>query len=115
MKATKIKAETVILRWNGVSNDECIVSKTKGKDVTILVPGGEIRIKKEEIKWQTRYLYDEEKWIYYWKAPVKNVIEILAEKTEGNWIKTYDRAGELVSMKMTEEAHSQMGQKLNKY
>ena len=110
MKSPKIKLVDQIFRWNGISYERGSVLK-KGKLVTIRFPDGLIKIKKEEIKWQKRYLYDKNEWEWNWIAPAKNVIEVLAEKTEGDWIKTYDRAGELVSMKLTEEAYKQMGQK----
>ncbi len=112
MKSPKIKAGTVVLRWDGATNETGVVLKIeKRKYVTIAFPGGSIRIKKETIKWQKRYLYDEKKWsTWYWVAPAKNIMEVPVEKIEGAWIKTY-RAGELVSMKLTEEAYKQMCQK----
>ena len=111
MKSPKIKLVDNIFRWDGISYERGNVSKIEGKYVTILVPGGKIRRKKEEIKWQKKYNYNEQKWdAFRWIGPPKDIIEILAEKTEGDWIKTYNRAGKLVSMKMTEESHSHMGQ-----
>jgi len=114
MKKPKIKAGTVILRWNGVSNEKGVVFKIttikKKKYVEIKFSDGLIRIKKDTLQWQHKYDYDKKEWsTWYWTAPAKNIMEIPVEKTEGDFIKTY-RAGELVSMKLTEEAHKQMGQ-----
>ncbi len=111
MEDPKIKIGTVILRWNGVSNDKGVVFKVTKKYVTVHWSGVKEKIEKDLLKWQKRYLYDKNEWEWNWIAPAKNVIEVLAEKTEGAWIKTY-RAGELVSMKLTEEAYKKMGQKI---
>lgn len=111
MKSPKIKAGTVVLRWNGVSNDKGVVFKATKKYATILWSGVKEEIEKETLKWQTKYSYDENKWIWNWKAPALDVEETLDEKTEGAWIKTY-QTGELVSMKLTEEAYKKMGQKI---
>lgn len=110
MKATKIKVGTIILRWNGMSNDKGVVFSTTKKEATVMWKGIKEEVEKDTLKWQKKYSYDENKWIWNWKASALDVEETLDEKTEGNWIKTY-RAGELVSMKLTEEAHKQMGQR----
>lgn len=116
MKSPKIKAGTVVLRWNDMSYEKGVVFKIltikKKKYVEIKFSDGLIRIRKEAIKWQKRYLYDKKKWtILSWVAPAKITMEVPVEKTEADWIKTY-RAGELVSMKLTEEAYKKMGQKI---
>lgn len=111
MEGPKIKAGTVVLRWNGVSNDKGVVFSTTKKKVVVLWKGVKETVEKNTIQWQKKYSYDESKWIWNWKAPAIDVEETLDKKTEGNWIKTY-RAGELVSMKLTEEAYKKMGQKI---
>ncbi|KKL92263.1 hypothetical protein LCGC14_1886450 [marine sediment metagenome] len=110
MKAPKIKAGTVVLRWDGGSNNKGVVFKVTKKYATILWSGIQEKIKKETLKWQKKYSYDKNEWEWNWKAPALDIEETLDEKIEGAWIKTY-RAGELVSMKLTEKAYRQMGQK----
>jgi len=111
MKSPKIKVGTVILRWNSVDHDKGVVFSVTKKYVVVLWKGVKEKIEREIIKWQKKYLYDKNEWTWNWKAPALDVEEMLDEKIEGNWIKTYDRAGALVSMKLTEKAYSQMGQK----
>jgi len=108
MKSPKIKAGTSVWRWNGVSDDQCVIFEIPGKYVRIFVPGGDIRIKKDTLKWQKKYLYDKKQWTTFrWVAPAKITMEVPVTKIEGDWIKTY-QAGELVSMKLTEEAHKEI-------
>ena len=108
MKSPKIKLVDQIFRWDGISYERGSVLK-KGKLVTIRFPDGSIKIKKEEIKWQKRYLYDKKQWTAFrWITSAKNIIQVPVEKIEGDWIKTYGRAGTLVSMKLTEEAHKEI-------
>ena len=116
MKSPKIKAGTVVLRWDNMSYEKGVVFKIliikKKKYVEIKFSDGLIRIRKEAIKWQKRYLYDKKQWTAFrWITSAKNIIQVPVEKIEGEWIKTYNQAGELVSMKLTEEAYKQMGQK----
>lgn len=111
MKTPKIKVGTVILRWNGASNDKGVVFSTAKKEATIMWKGIKEKVEKDTLKWQKKYSYDKKKWIWNWRAPALDVEETLDKKTESDFIKTY-RAGELISMKLTEEAYKKMGQKI---
>jgi len=110
MKKPKVKVGTVILRWNGASNDKGVVFSTTKKEAVVMWKGIKEEVEKNTLKWQKKYSYDKKEWEWNWRAPALDVEETLDEKTEGDWIKTY-RAGGLVSMKLTEEAHKQMGQR----
>lgn len=115
MKRPKIKLVDKIFRWDDVSYERGVVlkieTKKKKKYVTIEFPNGSIRRNREEIKWQKRYLHDTKQWTTFrWVAPAKITMEVPVKKIEGAWVKTY-QAGELVSMKLTEESYKQMGQK----
>lgn len=109
MKRPKIKVGAVILRWNGVDYDKGIVFSATKKYVVILWKGVKEKIEKDLLKYQVKISASKEVW--NWKAPTLDIEETFDEKVEGNWIKTYNQAGELVSMKLTEEAHKQMGRK----
>lgn len=111
MKTPKIKVGTVVLRWNGVSNDRGIVFSITKKEAIVMWKGAKEKVEKDTLKWQHHYDYDKEEWTAWnWAALAKNVMEVPVKKTEGAWIKTY-RAGELVSMKLTKEAYELIGQK----
>lgn len=104
MKSSKIKAGTVVLRWNGVSRDKGVVFKVTKKYATILWSGVKEKVEKDTLKWQRRYDYDKEEWLWYWIAPALEIEQTFTKKIEGDWIVTYNSAGKWVSRKLTPEA-----------
>ena len=48
MKKPKIKVGTVILRWNGASNDKGVVFSTTKKEATVMWKGIKEQVEKDE-------------------------------------------------------------------
>jgi len=97
-KGPALRKGVAVFRWNGIGDDEGVVIKKSKEYLHIDWNGTKEEIEVALFKYQMKILDGEVTW--RWKAPAREHESVKDVRIEGDWEKTYDHTGNLVTMKL---------------